>query len=81
KIKILPKETHTFDFGAKELVNMVGLPPEKGEALIVELLEDKHIKLEEGKIMCTNLEELEKTVHFYKKKSALERKREASKNI
>lgn len=81
KIRILPKETHTFDFGAKELINMVGLPPEKGEALIVELLEDKHIKLEEGKIMCTNLEELEKTVHFYKKKSALERKREASKNI
>ncbi len=80
KINISPKETHTFDFGAKELINMVGLTPEKGEALIVELLEDKHIKLEEGKIMSTNLEELEKTVHFYKKKSALERKREASKN-
>jgi len=80
KLKIIPKQIHNFEFGLKELTNMVGLPAEKGEILMVQLLEDKHIALEQGKIICTDMQELEKTVHFYKKKSAMERKREASKN-
>ncbi|MEW6526116.1 MAG: cyclic nucleotide-binding domain-containing protein [Spirochaetota bacterium] len=80
KVRIAPKESFTFDFGVKELLNMVGIPQDKGDHLVVELLEDKNITLDEGKLICTNLEELEKTVNFYKKKSALERKREASKS-
>ncbi len=81
KIKIGPRQPHNFEFGTKELLKMVGLPQEKGETLIVQLLDDKHFRLEDGKIMCTDMEELEKTVSFYKKKSAMERKREAAKNI
>lgn len=80
KIRIQPKQPHNFEFGTKELINMVGLPPDRGEVLIVELLEDKHIRLEGGKIISTDLQELEKTVHFYRKKSAMERKREANKH-
>ena len=79
KIKINPKASHNFEFGTKELINMVGLPPEKGDVLMVQLLEDKHIILDQGKIISTDLTELEKTVHFYKKKSSMERKREANK--
>jgi CRP/FNR family transcriptional regulator len=78
KIKITPKMPHNFEFGFKELFNMVGLPPEKTEILSVQLLEDKHFRLEEGKIICTDLEELEKNVQFYRKKAIMERKREAS---
>jgi len=59
---------------------MVGLPQKEGEALIVQLLEDKNMALESGKIICTDISELEKTVQFFKKQTALERKREASKN-
>jgi len=80
KIKISSKMNHNFEFGTKELINMVGLPPDKGDVMMVQLLEDKHITLEDGKIICTDLEELEKTVQFYRKKSAMERKREASKS-
>ncbi len=80
KIRVSPKQSHNFEFGTRELVNMVGLPPEKGEVLMVQLLEDKHITLQEGKIISTDLQELEKTVQFYRKKSAMERKREASKS-
>lgn len=80
KIRIEAKQPHNFEFGTKELINMVGLPAEKGDMYIVQLLEDKHMMLEEGKIICTDLQELEKTVQFYKKKSLMERKREASKN-
>ncbi len=79
RVKIGPKVPHNFEFGMKELMKMVGLPPEKGEVYAVQLLEDKHFKLDGGKIICTDLEELEKTVNFYKKKMILDRKREASK--
>ncbi len=80
KIKIEPKQPHNFEFGTRELINMVGLPADKGDVLMVQLLEDKHMKLEEGKIICTDIEELEKTVNFFKKKASMERKREESKN-
>ncbi|MFA5519963.1 MAG: cAMP-binding protein, partial [Spirochaetota bacterium] len=69
-----------FEFGSKELINMIGIPPREGEAVIVQLLEDKNMSLEGGKIICKDMAELEKTVNFYKKQSSLERKREASKN-
>ncbi|PKL40627.1 MAG: cAMP-binding protein [Spirochaetae bacterium HGW-Spirochaetae-1] len=80
KIPIEAKKAHNFEFGSKELINMVGLPPDKGDVIMVQVLEDKHMKLEQGKIFCTDLQELEKTVHFFKKQAALERKREASKS-
>lgn len=80
KIKISPKQAHNFEFGFRELFNMVGLPPEKTETLSVQLLDDKHFKLEEGKILCSDIEELEKNVQYYRKKSMMERKREERKN-
>ncbi|MCP4130590.1 MAG: cyclic nucleotide-binding domain-containing protein [bacterium] len=80
KIKIASRQQHNFEFGTKELINMVGLAPDKGDVLMVQLLEDKHIKLVEGKVISTDLEELEKTVHFYKKQAAMERKRESNKS-
>ncbi len=79
KIKIAPKTPHNFEFGFRELFNMVGLPPEKTEALSVQLLEDKHFRLDDGKIICTDLEELEKNVQFFRKKAIMEKKREARK--
>lgn len=80
KIAIEFKKPHNFEFGSKELINMVGLSPVEGETFIVKLLEDKHIMLQEGKIISTDLSELEKTVLFFKKQTALERQREANKN-
>jgi len=79
RIKIGPKVSHNFEFGIKELMKMVGIPPDKGEVLAVQLLEDKHFRLDGGKVICNDLEELEKTVMFFKKKALMERKREASK--
>ena len=81
KIKIEPKKNHTFDFGTNELLKMVGIPGSKGKEIIINLLKDKYFSLENGKILCLDTEELEKTVHFFKKKAILERKREASKTI
>ncbi len=80
KIKIQPKTPHNFEFGLKELFHMVGITPEKAEALSVQLLEDKHIRLEDGKIICSDMEELDKSVQFYRKKATMEKKREERKN-
>lgn len=80
KIMIEPKKPHNFEFGSKELINMVGLSSREGEDLIVQLLEDKNINLVGGKIISSDLNELEKTVMFFKKQTALERQREANKN-
>ncbi len=80
KLNIAPKARHNFEIGTRELINMVGLTPEKGDVMMVKLLEDKHIVLDEGKIICTDLSELEKTAHFYRKKASMDRKREDSKN-
>ena len=59
---------------------MVGLSNIEGEDLIVKLLEDKNMSLVAGKIISSDLSELEKTVMYYRKQTALERLREANKN-
>jgi len=59
---------------------MVGLSTREGEDLIVQLLEDKNINLVGGKIISSDLNELEKTVIFFRKQTAIERQREANKN-
>jgi len=79
KISIEPKKSHNFEIGTKELINMVGLPTQEGERLIVQLLEDKNIELVAGKINCTDIAELEKTVIFNRKQTSLERQRELNK--
>lgn len=76
RIKIAPKATHNFDIGTKDLIRMVGLSDERGESLIMELLEDRTIKLDQGRLISLDLEELEKRVMFYRKKAAMEKKRE-----
>jgi CRP/FNR family transcriptional regulator len=79
KIKIRPKVSHNFQFGTKELLNMIGLQEDESDNLIVELFDDRLLTLEGGKLVCLDIAELEKTAHFYRKKSSMERKREENK--
>ena len=76
KIPILPKTSHTFDIGISELSNMLGYSPEEGESHVMKFLEDKAFRLDSGKVICSNLSELEKQVLFYRKRAAMERKKE-----
>jgi len=59
---------------------MIGIPQFESEPLLAQLFSDKTITIDEGKLICNDISELEKVAHFYRKKSALERKREANKN-
>lgn len=79
KIPIHQHQAHNFEFGTNELLQYVGVPQEKGGPYINQLMEDKFFALESGKIVCKNLEELEKSVQYFKKKAMMDKKREESK--
>lgn len=75
-VRIAPRASYNFDIGGKDLLSMVGYDAQKDERLLMDLLKSRWLKLDGGKIICQDLSELEKQVAFYKKKAAMERKRE-----
>ena len=78
RIPIRSSESYTFDFGSKELINMVGLPSSQGNAILRQLFENKKIKLIDNKIYITDLEEIEKQAKYYRKMEKIERSRKQS---
>jgi len=76
RVKIYPKAVYNFDIGGKDLLKMVGFDPNKDERLLLDLLKVRWMKLDGGMIICLDLQELEKQVHFYRKKASMEKKRE-----
>lgn len=78
RIPIEHRSSYSFEFGTKELVNMMGLAQDKGDVLIRQLFENNKFKLIGGKIHCVDLEDLEKQVSYFKKMDEMERKRELS---
>jgi CRP/FNR family transcriptional regulator len=75
RVKIAPKAGYNFEIGTKDLLKMVGLTDPKDELLVLDLLsKNKFIKLDQGKLSCTDLNELEKLVQFYRKKAQLDNK-------
>lgn len=80
KMPIRPKQAHNFQFGIKELLNMVGVNQSKADPVMVQLFDDKLVTIDGGKLICNDISELEKISKFYRKKTAMEKKREANKN-
>lgn len=75
RIKIAPKSSYNFEIGTKDLLKMVGLTDPKDELLVLDLLsKNKFIRLDQGKLGCVDLAELEKLVQFYRKKTQMENK-------
>jgi CRP-like cAMP-binding protein len=78
RIPIEHKASFTFELGPKEIINMLGFTPAEGEALVTQVFQNKKFVLVNGKIHCSDLEELKKQVDYYKKMEEMERKREKS---
>ncbi|MFZ5367837.1 MAG: Crp/Fnr family transcriptional regulator [Spirochaetota bacterium] len=73
---------HTFDFGPKELINMVGLPTAEGNMVIRKLLENPKIRVVDNKIALTDVSEVVKQTEYYRKMQKIERaRREAASRI
>ena len=77
RVPINTGEAYTFDFGPKELINMVGFPPQDGNAVIKQLFENKRFKLIDNKIHTTDLDEIEKQAKYYRKMEKIEKARKA----
>ena len=69
----------TFDFGAKELVGMVGLSAEQGKNVLKEFFAaNKKFQILNEKIHVNDLEELQKQANYHKNQSLRKRKLEES---
>ncbi len=76
RVPIKSGQTHTFDFGPKELINMIGLPISEGNAAIRELLKNKVVKAVDNRIFVSDVEEVEKQAKYYRKMQRIARQRE-----
>lgn len=74
RVPITP-ESYTFDFGPKELVNLVGLSKSEGNAAMKRLFENSKIKVIDNKIHVTDIEEIDKQAKYYHKMEKIERAR------
>lgn len=69
KIPIKPKASYNFRISGNDLLKMVGMDPVKDQQYLVELIKKKYLELDQGQIRCKNLEELDKEVAFFRKRS------------
>jgi len=75
RIPIKPNAPYTFDFGPKELVNMVGLPMNEGNVAVQQLLSNKMFRVIDDKISVADMSEPAKQAEYYKKMQKIERAR------
>jgi CRP-like cAMP-binding protein len=66
---------YPFDFGPRELINMVGLPPKEGELVLRKLLENKKIQVLKGKMYLVDISEVAKQTDYYRKMQKIEKTR------
>ena len=81
RVPIRSGEAYTFDFGTRELINMVGLPMEEGNQAMRELLRNTKLKAMDNRIHVTDLEEIDKQAKYYRKMEKIERARKQQKRI
>ncbi|MCE9500430.1 MAG: Crp/Fnr family transcriptional regulator [Leptospira sp.] len=81
RAKIAPKTHYNFEIGIKDILKMVGLQEQKDENLVLDLIsKNKFLRLDQGKLSSSDLSELEKLVHFYRKKAQLDNKIQTKKS-
>jgi len=71
----LGSSAYTFDFGPKELINMVGLPPADGNLVLRKLLENSKIRVMDNKVTVSDVSEVVKQTEYYRKMQKIERAR------
>ena len=72
---------YIFSFGPRELATMCGIPSEKQEEAVRELLQNKKIILTEKKLQISATAELQAQSGFYRKMQAIEAARIAGRKV
>lgn len=75
---VLNTEPFTFDFGPKELVNLVGLPKDEGNAHIRKLFENTKLRVLDNKIHVSEVVEIDKQTKYFRKMEKIEKSRRQS---
>jgi CRP-like cAMP-binding protein len=75
RVPIRPGEPYTFDFGVKELINMVGLPIAEGNQVVREMLKNPKVKPIDNRVHTSDMEDVEKQAKYYRKMERIERAR------
>jgi CRP-like cAMP-binding protein len=75
RIPLSAGETYTFDFGPKELINLVGLPKNEGNGVVRKLFENTKLKIVDNKIHVTDVQEIDKQAKYYRKMEKIDRAR------
>jgi CRP-like cAMP-binding protein len=78
RVTIGPSLSYVFDFGPKELVNMVGLPLGDGALVLRKMMENKKIQVAKGKIYVLDVTEIAKQTAYYRKMQRIEKSRRES---
>ena len=75
RVAIKAGESHTFDFGPKELISMVGLPLAEGNKAMRDLLQNPKIKTVDNRLVSTNVIEIFNQASYFHKMQKLEKLR------
>ncbi len=75
RVGLRPNESFTFDFGVRELINMVGLPSAEGNQAAREILKNNKIKAMDNRIFITDVAEVVKQAEYFRKMQKIERAR------
>jgi CRP-like cAMP-binding protein len=80
RVPLDQNEPYTFDFGTKELINMVGLSQEEGQATVREMLhEPQKMQVRDDKLYCPDIRLIPKEVRYYQKMDTLAQQRKGHK--
>jgi CRP-like cAMP-binding protein len=75
RVPMKPGASYSFDFGPKELINMVGLPVAEGNLVLRKVLENKKVQITENKVVVTDVTEIQKQTEYYRKMQKSEKSR------
>ncbi|MDR2027960.1 MAG: cyclic nucleotide-binding domain-containing protein [Treponema sp.] len=78
RVNIGPSQSYVFDFGPKELVNMVGLPPGDGTLVLRKMMENKKFQVMKDKIYVQDVTEIAKETAYFRKMQRIEKARRES---
>ncbi len=74
-VNIGPRARYTFEFGGSDLLKMAGLNPKTDERYLLALFKNRWLRLEQGRIICLDLIELQKHVSIIRKQAFSNRKK------
>ena len=72
KVPLDSKGDYTFDFGPRELANMVGLNIKEATMFLRKMLEDRNLQIAKDKIYAISVKEIIRQAVFYKKMERIE---------